>query len=390
MSIIMVGSLMTGWILQYAQQRDLNRQQQQALEPTPIPTFEPPVTTDTITLVSEALQANGIFTIGVPEPPEWEAVESSYDAFASRARLLLRNDRNVIEATAEQPETPFANTDELSAFYDPQRLGTSWRSYSNWRETQRSVVTGETGREYLQIDFELEFQGRTFVARQRAWADDGTVYSVRVVTPENATDLLVFLLENVSDSFDVIDALNDVPLAWNAYYDPVLEHIIRYPQAWQVTDAAEGAPASIEAENVALRVEAHTGESLTDEAAAESYVAALPNVTEVLSVEAITRDTLDGYTVTYHTRTLDGETGSGLVVLLNSEDALHVADLRVGAVETDLTASSDDNPDLAQYQQVMSTFYPFAGVQYAAPSAASGAPLTDNTAQQPGPVNLGF
>ncbi len=420
MSIIMVGSVATGWLLQIAQQRDLQRQQQEALEPTPVPTFEPPVAVDAIDFPNTAVHANGIFTVSIPEPPEWGAVESSYDAFANRARLLMRNDLNVIEATAELPTQPVNTTADLDTLYTSQQLATSWRNYTAWRETSREQVTGENGREYLQIDFELEFGERTYVARQRSWTDGEQVYSVRVITPENATDLLVFLLENVADSFELVEAFEGLPISWSAYYDEANGHIIRYPNGWQLTDAAEGAPASIETQNVALRVETVDGESIDNEAAAEDYAAALPNVTEVLTTVETERDDLSGYTVSYQTRNLDGEVGSGLVVLLNGEETLHVANLVVSAVEADLNdpetfaaavaaeepavagpapaetaeteAEGEETPapsPLDQYVQVIASFQSFGGVRYAEISAVSSAPLTDEPAQPAAP-NFGF
>lgn len=420
MSIIMVGSLATGWLLQFAQQRDLQRQQEAALEPTAVPTFPPPVAVDAVEFPTSAVHANGIFTVSVPEPPEWGAVESSFDSFANRARLLMRNDRTVIEATTEVPSQPVSSNADLDALYTSQQLATSWRNYTSWRETARQQPTPE--QDYLQIDFELEFGERTYVARQRSWTDGEQVYSVRVITPDNATELLVFLLDNVADSFEIVETFEGVPLSWAAYYDEANGHIIRYPNGWQVTDAAAGAPASIEAQNVALRVEAQADASIDDEAAAESYAAGLPNVTEVLTVAETERGDLRGYTVSYQTRNVDGEVGSGLLVLLNGEATLHVANLVVTGVQADLNdpetfaaAAATQEPavagpapapaateeaeadaegeaapnPLAEYVQVMGTFQPFGGVRYAALSAVSSAPLTEEPAQPAAP-NFGF
>ncbi len=416
MSVIMVGSLATGWLLQFAQQRDLARQQAEALEPTAVPTFEPPLAVDNIDFATTAVHANGIFTVSVPEPPEWGAIESSFDSFANRGRLLMRNALNVVEATAEIPTQPVASSANLNALYTTQVLGTSWRNYTSWRETARQLPTAE--QDYITIDFELEFNNRTYVARQRSWTDGEQVYSVRVITPENATELLVFLLDNVAASFELVEAFEGVPISWAAYYDETNGHIIRYPAGWQLTDTADGAPASIEAQGIALRVETVAEMAIDDEAAAEDYAAALPNVTDVLTTAETERDGLPGYTVSYQTRNPDGEVGSGLVVLLNGDDTLHVANLAVRAVEVDLNDSATfaaavagDAPTVAgpapatsegdeeaagtppspldEYVQVMETFRPFGGVRYAEISAVSSAPLTDEPAQQTVP-NFGF
>jgi len=381
MSLIMVGSLATGWLMNIAQQREFRRQQQAAAEPTPLPTFEPPPATDSLTFDTTALQGNAVFTVALPGPIEWGAVESSFDNFANRARLLMRNNRYVIESTAETPTEPVTTVADVDAYFNAQRLGSSWANYRTWEETARSTLTTDAGQEVVQMDFELEFGGRTFVARQRAWTDGERIYTVRVVTPENATELLVTMLENVADSYEVVERYADIPLSWNAYYDESLAHVIRYPANWQVTDSAPGAPASIESQDIALRVEAVEETEVTSDEAAEAYAAQQPYVTEVLTVTEVEREGLEGYAVSYRTRDLDGETGSGLVTLLNGDGVLHVADLRVGAIEADLNAIDEEAENTAvlnDYALVAETFSPFSGVTYAANTSTSAAPLNQN------------
>lgn len=387
MAAIMVLSLMTGYLMQVSQRLEFQRQQRQAAQPTPLPTFAPPPSTASIVFEREALQANGLFSIAIPEPPEWGAVESSYDSFANRARLIMRNPANVVEASAEAPNQPVNNLDELSLILNENTLGSSWRNYSTWRETQRTTVArGE--REYLQLDFELEFQDRIFVARQASWLEDGRVYSVRVVTPENATDLLVFLLDSLVDEFNVYERFADTPLAWSAYYDTELNHIIRFPQEWQVTDAADGFPASIQAEDIMLRVEALEGETIDSEDAATAYVEALPDVSEVTSVVESENGELSGYAVAYRYETITGEDGSGAVMLLNGEAVVHVANLRVADIDVDLN-TPNEQPELGTYYQVLNTLSPLSGVEYAEPSVGSSAPLADPQQTQPNPINFG-
>ena len=277
--------------------------------------------------------------------------------------------------------------DDLRALYNEQTLGASWRSYTDWRETQRIEET-IADKDVLQMDFELDFQGRTFIARQASWFDENRVYSVRVITPENANELLVFLLNELVSSFDVVERFGETPLDWNAYYDETLSHIIRHPRSWQVTDAADGFPASIEGEGVSLRVEAAEGESLESADAAEEYVAGLPSVDEVLSVSEITQDDLDGYQVAYTFSSVSGATGSGAVVLLNGEDRLHSANLQVANAEIDLNEPGED-ANAAQYANVLATFSTLSGVEYAEPSAGSAAPLQEQAAAGNGQVQFG-
>ncbi len=379
MAVVMVLSLMSGFLIQFSQRIAAQRAQQVAAQPTDVPTFEPPVSTANITVDRNVLQANGLFSVGVPEPPEWNAVESSYDVATNRARLLLRDSDNVVEVSMEAPAEPVESVAGLNDIYNDQLLGSSWRNYSDWRETQRTTVN-RNGIDYLQMDFELEFRDRTYVARQNAWTDGNRVYSVRVVTPGNATDLLIFLLQTVTDNFNAYERFLDTPVNWSSHYDNARNHIIRFPDAWQVTDAAEGLPASIESDGISLRVEALAGESIASEDAAEDYAMSLPNVTEVTTVEAVDQSGTPGYAVTYTYQTLEGIAGTGYVTLLNGEDALHVANLRA-----DDTATGATN-----YTQVMSTFSLLDGVEIAEEAFGSSAPLVEQPAAQPQGFPAGF
>ncbi|MFZ4815129.1 MAG: hypothetical protein ACOYL5_11390 [Phototrophicaceae bacterium] len=374
MASLLVLSLFTGPILNYSQNLAAQRQVEAANRPTAVPTFLPPVSVSDVTFDRVALQGSGLFTVAVPAPPAWDTIESSYDTFANRARLVMRNAQEVIETAIEQPTTiDLSAPDALEQLYTEQTLGASWRSYSSWEETQRLPLNRD-GRDILQMDFALTYQNRNFVARHAAWTDGTYVYSVRVITPQNATELLNFLLDGVVERFDTVDALITSPLAWNALYDASANHIIRYPQGWQATVSGVALPASIEAQGVALRVEAIADATISAEADAEAFALGLPQVTEVLSVVPTERGDLSGFTVAYSTRTPDGEIGSGGVVLLNGEGKLHVANLRVSNLSFDLNAPGDDL-GAAQYANILATFIPITGVEYAANAAGSSAPL---------------
>lgn len=387
MSFIMVASLLSGWLLQLSQRLDLERQQRAAAEPTALPTFEPPVNTELITFDRQALQANGLFSVAVPTPPEWDAIESTYDAFSNRARLLMRDALNVIEASAEQPEQPVESLEALNELLNAQNLGASWRNYSNWNETQR-LDTTINGNDAVQIDFELTFRSRTYLARQVSWFDEDTVYSVRVITPGNAIDFLLYTLDEVAGSFTVNEAFEGTPFDWSAYYDAALAHAVRYPQTWQLTDASEGLPASIESQGVTLRVEALDGTQISEDDAARFVESSVMFADEVLSVEPTTRGELEGFVVSYSSRDLDGEVGSGAVVLLNGDNALHMANLNLLGAEVDFNALPDEaNADVTTAAQVLASFQPLSGVELAAFGTGAATPVTDEPPAQP---NFGF
>ena len=66
-----------------------------------------------------------------------------------------------------------------------------------------------------------------------------------MLVPENATDLLRYLLDNFVKTLQPQTEFKNSPLDWDAYYDPDNSHIIRYPSDWVITDSAKGRPTSI-------------------------------------------------------------------------------------------------------------------------------------------------
>jgi hypothetical protein len=182
----------------------------------------------------------------------------------------------------------------------------------------------------LIIDFNVMLTGRTYVARQMAWTDGTWIYVVRVLVPENATDLLRYLLDNFVKTLQPQTEFKDTPLDWDAYYDPENSHIIRYPSDWLVTDTAKGRPTSISTSGggINLRVEARAATSVADEAAARAFVEKERSGISVASAVPVTRGLGQGFSVAYSYTTADGSKESGLEVLLNGPDGkLHIANL---------------------------------------------------------------
>ncbi|MEL6152041.1 MAG: hypothetical protein AAFR56_20595, partial [Chloroflexota bacterium] len=112
-----------------------------------------------------------------------------------------------------------------------------------------------------------------------------------------------------------------------------------------------------------------------------------PGVSEVTSVVAVEREGLPGFSVAYSFSTLEGPGGSGVVVLLNDEDVLHVANLRAENINADLNEPAEDT-QIVEYAQVAQTFSPIDGVEYAEQSFGSAAPLVEEPVQQPA-INTG-
>ncbi len=327
-----------------------------AVQPTAIPTFPPPPRTDMINFDQTYMHPSGIFTIA--EPSGWVASEPQTTGEGVRAVLSNLEAQSLIQVDVDQPvaatEAPLT-LDDVDARFNDAWLSSSWREYSSWNESSRE----RTDDERVIIDFELTSQNQTYVARQSAWTDGEWIYSVRVVTPDNATETLLFLLDEVSNSLQPLKAFAEIPFNWEAYFDATDTHIIRYPATWFVEDSAPGRPTSISGDNnTALRVESAAGTIIESEEAAADWVESLRSGTTILSVEPVAREENAGYSVTYSIQTADGDKQSGEAVLLNGPDEkLHVANLRFPG-DVNLHEASDDVAftDLAT---VMDTFYVF-------------------------------
>ncbi len=317
----------------------------------PIPTFPPPIQNlQAISLDQTYFHPSGLFSVAQPEG--WDNVQPLTNADTARVTMTNSEALSVLEVSVVQPETPVTNLDELEARYTTEYLRQSWSRYQDERETARRREDDK-----LVIDFEMTLQRQTYVARQVSWTDGDWIYEVRVVTPENATDTLVYLLNSVVPTLRPNKQFAGTPTDWNAYHDTASEAFIRYPSDWTLEDSAEGRLASIAGSGgETLRVETQPDTTITDESAAREWVEANLDGAEILSVEPVTRGENEGFSVAYTYTDFDGETNSGLAVLLNGEDnALRVANLRFPEAGVDLN-SEGGQEGYSHLATVMDTF----------------------------------
>lgn len=327
MAVVMIAGVFAPLIRQDAAQVT-------STEPTAtvLPTFPaPPADMSTIKFDKVFLHPSGIFSIG--QPDGWSASQPNKGSTIAQVNLINNDMLAVVDTYIE--DTPIS-ADLLSAHFSEAVINASWSNFSQWTETNRTL-----NGDHLVIDFNVTLSGRTYVARQTAWTDGAWIYVVRVLVPENATDLLRYLLDNFVQSMKPQEEFKGTPFDWDAAYDSTTSHIIRYPSDWTLTDSAPGRPTSISSSggNINLRVEARANTSVADEAAARAFVEGLRSGNTVVSVVPVTRGLGQGFSVAYGYTTVDGSKESGLTVLLNGPDGtLHVADLRFGTANIDLNA----------------------------------------------------
>ncbi len=339
---------------------------QTAEEPTPAPTATPiPIPEDptTIQFTSTLLHPSGLFTIQQPEG--WQPSNLSNNGAEVKLSMTNTELQTVIEAFVDiLPEAP-ADVEALSDFLNPGRLNVTWRNYTTWEESTRRIEGDR-----VIIDFVATLGPRQFIARQISWVENGWVYNVRVVAPESGTALLRYLIDQTVASFQPNDVYINTPASWNAYYDAEADHILRYPETWQLEDSAPGLPATITApDGTQLRVELIEG-SVTSEDDARAFVESLQSNSEVLSVTTSEVDGQMAYTVSYRTSNLDGEEQSGLVMLIPDGENTHVANLTTSLPGIDL-ADETAREQHADLWQILSTFRPYhSDVSLAAISAS--------------------
>ena len=329
MTIAMVGSLILPMLSSNIGQAEIDAE---AGRPTPLPapTFPPPPDTAAISFDSKYLHSSGLFTLGAPTG--WSATAGSNTADELRASLTNAELLSVIETRISRNHAGIADSEALSAFLDKTWLGQTWSGYSRWDETSRKI----TADGIVQIDFNLSRGRSHMIARQESWLAGGDIYSVRVVMAENAPQELKYILRGVVNSIERLPIYAGAPFGWAAYFDNLDKHIVRYPSNWALTDAAEGRPATIVGDGASLVVST-VDVAVKSEDDALDWIQGWRSGVRARSAAAVEIDGNAGYKVSYDLSTLDGETESGLAIMLNGADnRLHVANLRLSNFNEDL------------------------------------------------------
>lgn len=305
-------------------------------QPTARPqaTVPPPQDTASISFDEQYIHPTGLFDAAVPTGYQ---VTTEYND-VDEAQVVMRNPEQLSVAEIRVLSgDDVASAEDLEALFTSDWLQSSWREYSSWDESRR--VVNEDGQ--LEMDFTLRRGNQSYIARQIAWVEGSYVYMTRVVTPDNASESLRYILNNLASSVEPNAQYAQLPLDWGGYYDEQNGHIIRYPANWTLADAAPGVPASITADGVSMRVEAREGSVDSADAAAALVEEGRAGVS-VLSTEEVDQNGSTGYRVTYSLTTPDGAAQSGAVVILNgTEGMIHVADLRLDTGES-VDLNSDD------------------------------------------------
>lgn len=310
---------------------------------TPRPTQPPPPDTSTITFDSTYLHSSGLFTAAIPS--SYSLVSEFNTVNEAQVTLDSSAAQSVMEIRIINPTEGVLldSAQALGEQFTSDWLRTSWNRYTSWQEDARRVED-----ENLIMDFSLTRGGQDYVSRQVAFTDGTWIYTLRVVSPSNASESMQFVLNNEVDSFQVIDRYLGESLEWDGYFDDTANHLLRFPGTWAVVDGVDGAPASITGENTQLRVET-TDATIDSSEAASDYVAGLRSNITVSTVDEVEQYGNTGFRVAYTQSTVDGATQSGAVLIINGAETNHVVNLLLTDVaDTDLNAVDVSAEDTAQ------------------------------------------
>ena len=330
MTIAMVGSLILPMLSGQIAQGDF---EQEAATPFPEPTVPAPPDIAAIDFSSKFLHSSGLFTVGAPSG--WVAAGGSNTADELRASLINSAYQSVVEVRINKNLTGIEDLEALSQFLDATWLNYTWSGYSRWDETSRK--TTDDGK--VQIDFNLSRGRSHLIARQETWLTGDDITTARVVMAENAPSELKFILDGVANGIERLPIYADGPFGWEAYFDNLDKHILRYPADWEVTDAAPGLPATIIGGDLTLAV-ATFDVAIGSEEEARGWIEDQRSGIEARSVEAVEVGGALGYKVSYGSTSFDGAAESGLLVMLHGTDnRLHVANIRAAHLDEDLLSA---------------------------------------------------
>ncbi len=341
MTVAMVGSLILPMLSGNIGQANID---EQAARPTPFPepTLPPPPDITMIGFDDTYLHPSGLLTFGAPTG--WLPSTDSSTAQELRAGLNNADALSVVEVRVNKNDAGLSDADALSAYFDRTWLGQTWSGYSGWDETGRAVNADGS----LRIDFNLRRGRSHLIARQLSWLAGAEIYSVRVITAENAAQELRYVLQGVAEAVELLPAYADAPFDRDAYFDNLDKHMLRYPMAWELTDAAAGGPATIVGAGAILTVGAFDALPANEDEAA-AWLENWRSGVETLSVNALELGGAAGFKASYRLSTLDGAVESGLALMLGGADnRLHVANLRLADLDADLLALDPaDEPRIA-------------------------------------------
>jgi len=322
------------------------------LQPTAAPTLPAPIADlEGLQFENSFLHQSGLYTGVVPSG--WELINEATTENEAQATFRNSDQISVIEMRVIEPLVEISDANSLNDIFTTNWLNDTWREYTSWTESNRSIEDDR-----LVMNFSLNRGTQEFIARQVAYTDGEWVYTARVITPPNASEMLQFILNKQIDGISPNKQFLGQPFGWVSYSDDSNGQFVRFPQSWAIVDSAPGAPATIEGDSAVLRVET-TADAIASEDDAIAWVEGWRDGVTSLTATTVEQNGLDGWRVSYELEVFDSTPESGVVVLLTDDsDVTHIANVRVNDSNVDL--NSDALAEFPDVESILNSFSVFA------------------------------
>ena len=311
--------------------------QTQTIETTPLPSPEPfpqPIMYTDLDFSARYLHPSALYTVPIPQPLGWNQILPSSEAGLSR--VTMRSELHVIEVYIQNAQGLTA--EDLVEQFSNTILERTWRNYQNIERRG----PGELRDDRFYVDYNLTLNRRNFNARHLAWTDGDRLYVVRVVGPSNATELTIFLTEQMAAEIHAIPNFQMGDAGWSGHYDALAGYAIRFPADWELQDSAAGQPTSIAIDQgTSLRL---ASLPVVVDSEGEGHRLLAAEITNANILSSI--DWEGGYLVSFTHETALGAERSGLWRILPLSESTLIAEIDLAENELDMIAlTADSAPD---------------------------------------------
>lgn len=278
------------------------------------------------------IHSSGYFQTFRPSGSDWQIQEWIAEANTTYPSVYIQSAKHLavihhyVQPGANFESVAALSTNELTDAYFAQQ----WQQYDQWLETGRTVTDDS-----VIVNFALALDDIDYLGRDITRLQNGALYVVRLVVPENNPDLLELLEAFVVPNFIGYEDLRPLSQWWPVYVDQELGIILKQsPAQWAVSSGGPGGAVTFEvntgASGPATRVRLSTtpAEPIDSPEAATAWLDEAEPSATVLALEPVTRQFSSGFQIAYTYRDRSGNEHSNLAVLLNDEEqTLFVATL---------------------------------------------------------------
>jgi hypothetical protein len=334
-------------------------------------TFPPPPSgTPQVRLGPAYFHPSGYFEIA--PPLGWTLNEATEGGVAS-ASWIGSAERAVVHAFTRRFGAPLTH-DQLVGYIEDE-FGTGFNNYDD-----HTVLARDYGSDPVTVDFSVSLEGLNFTSREWAGSEENIAWVLRIVVPGNYPELLDRLGELILPTYRVYPDAGAVPVDWEAYSDQERSYAFRHPPGWaRLGTGADGALRFADSETrwqTEMAVLVQPDASIRSEEAARAWLEALQPDAQLASITTTERSLGEGYVVSFSYPAAEGQTGRGVLLLLNANDAVYRVDMRLPLGAGD--PLKEEAQQLAQQAlEVLDSFTPLQAEGPIPPPVPGGVPTEE-------------